>query len=110
MVICPVCNHDRLVLDSLQLLCLDCRKPWPVRNAVPDLYNRYKASKDQVSTDEKISKIDDESVDLLINALDLNQDRYREAVLAIVHRTHLLSSFDDAVTAEIQDEIGRAHV
>jgi SAM-dependent methyltransferase/uncharacterized protein YbaR (Trm112 family) len=107
MVVCPVCHHDKLALGSDQLLCRNCQTIWPVRNDVPDLYNRYKTSNNRKSACENIRKIDAAAVDLLINALDLHQDKYREAVRQIVHRTRALSSFDDAITAEIQDVTGR---
>ncbi|MEE4362767.1 MAG: class I SAM-dependent methyltransferase [Desulfotignum sp.] len=117
IVICPACHHDHLVLSNDQLLCLGCQKPWPVRNAVPDLYSRYKLAHDQACShenfqktennqknhDELSQKTNDELTDLLINALELQGEKSREAVQSIVTRTSVLSSMDDALTAEIQD-------
>ncbi len=109
IVICPVCRHDQLVLSDDQLLCLGCQKPWPVRNAVPDLYSRYKPAHDQACSrqnsqkTENSQKTDDELTDLLINALELHREKSRDAVSSIVHRTNVLSSMDDALTAEMQE-------
>ena len=115
IIICPACHHDHLILSNDQLLCLGCQKPWPVRNGVPDLYSRYRSAHEQTGSHEhsqttqnsqkteNFPKTNDALTDLLINALELQGEKSREAVQSIVNRTSLLSSMDDALTAEIQD-------
>ncbi len=105
--ICPVCQHDQWELRSEQLLCLSCKKIWPVRHGVPDLYNRYKAVHDQAFSCEDLEKTNAQIVDHLISVLDLDQETCREAVLSILNRTNGLSAMDDALTAEIQDVMDR---
>lgn len=106
-LICPVCRQDRLSLTEKHLLCEDCESFWSIRNRVPDLYHGYGSGNDSRTTGQWVDNSDDETVRLVMEALDLNREIHHEAVHEIVSRSRLLSSKDGAVTAEIRDLIGR---
>lgn len=101
---CGQCGDARLVLTAEAVVCRGCTAHWPVRNDVPDFFNRY----DLVGGDKAAVDMEGAAVETLMRTLDLDDDeRTRLAVADIVRRSQAWSCEDPALSAEINELIER---
>ncbi len=106
---CPACGEADLRTATGELTCGTCGARWPVRNDVPDLFNRYRS--DDAALQPRSSEAEAEAARLvatIVSALDLTPDADTTTRVAeIVRRASSWTTESDAITAEINDLLDR---
>ncbi len=103
-LLCPGCRKSAWELTNDWWHCANCNTSWPVRNQVPDLFNRYRAASAQPVG--ALKDADHALVDAIMRALELeheDEDDMSRRIAEIVSRASALACEDDAYTAEIND-------
>jgi len=99
---CPKCYAGDWRTFANELECLNCGAVWPVRNRVPDLFNRYHNSVAAFSSGPFSEH--EALVSLIARALELSDDLPTRARIGeIVHRAATWSCDTPELTAEISD-------
>lgn len=105
---CLYCGSARLDLSADEVSCGACDATWPVRNQVPDFFNRYTATGGDGSEVPPGSEIEEDLVGTLVRSLDLGEGAaVRSRVREIIQRSQVLSCENQALSAEIRDLIDR---
>lgn len=102
---CPACGEAALGAVESELACGACGGRWPVRNDVPDLFNRYRSD---AAAPAPLSADAERLVATIVSVLDLTADAETTArVGEIVRRASTWTTDSDAITAEINDLLDR---
>lgn len=105
-LLCPSCRQAQWKPEPDALHCEQCNTDWPVRNGVPDLFNRYRAQTAEPSGQQKGRHAEWTAAIVQALELDTNGD-LPERVAEIVSRASNWACSDSAYTAEINDLLDR---
>lgn len=109
-LLCPACGSADLGSTASGFECAGCAAVWPVRNAVPDFFNRYldHAGTNAGAAGSATTAARADVVDQIVHTLDLPEGPATTAKVAeILVRSAALGCDDAALTAEITDVIDR---
>jgi hypothetical protein len=110
VLLCPSCGTGQLKGLESTFACEACAAVWPVRNNVPDFFNKYlnKAAAPKGLVGVGSAAVSRDVVARIVSILDLpGGAAVTTAVAEIVARSASLSCDDAAVSAEINDLIDR---
>lgn len=106
ILLCPSCRQHSWRIAPEVLSCQGCGADWPIRNRVPDLFNRYQPSPAVTGAEPPAQQ--QELVAAIVKALELDPEGEMPARVAeIVARASSWACDDNAYTAEINDLLDR---
>ena len=106
VLICPACRASKWRIHPTNLECRRCRAAWPIRNGVPDFFNRYQGT--VPAADDAMLGEYQALVTTIAKALELPGDEATfRRVSEIVHRASTWTCDSDCLTAEINDLLDR---